>query len=56
MKAKVDEELDRLLKELIIITPVKYSDWAAPVVPILKPVGSQATWRLHTNSERSVRT
>ncbi|XP_041863718.1 uncharacterized protein K02A2.6-like [Melanotaenia boesemani] len=39
MKAKVDEELDRLLREEII-TPVKYSEWAAPVVPILKPTGS----------------
>ncbi|XP_061156017.1 uncharacterized protein K02A2.6-like [Syngnathus typhle] len=39
MRAKVDEEIDRLLKE-DIITPVKYSEWAAPVVPILKPVGT----------------
>ncbi|XP_041651122.1 uncharacterized protein K02A2.6-like [Cheilinus undulatus] len=39
MRAKVDEELDRLLKEGII-TPVKYAEWAAPVVPILKPTGS----------------
>ncbi|KAK7901534.1 hypothetical protein WMY93_018303 [Mugilogobius chulae] len=39
MRTKVDEEIDRLLKE-DIITPVKYSEWAAPVVPILKPVGT----------------
>lgn len=36
MKPKVDAELDRLLKENIII-PVKYSEWAAPVVPLLRP-------------------
>lgn len=35
----MDEEIDRLLKEGIV-TPVKYSEWAAPVVPILKPDGS----------------
>ena len=39
MRAKVDEEIDRLLKECIV-TPVKYAEWAAPVVPILKPVGT----------------
>lgn len=36
MKPKL--ELDRLLKENII-TAVKYSGWAAPVVPLLKPDG-----------------
>ncbi|XP_030580469.1 uncharacterized protein K02A2.6-like [Archocentrus centrarchus] len=39
MRAKVDEEIDRLLKENII-SPVKYAEWAAPVVPILKPIGT----------------
>ncbi|XP_032363557.1 uncharacterized protein LOC116676762 [Etheostoma spectabile] len=39
MRAKVDEEIDRLLEEGII-TPMKYAEWAAPVVPILKPVGT----------------
>lgn len=38
MKPKVDAEIDRLLKENII-TPIKYSDWAAPIVPLLKPDG-----------------
>ena len=36
LKEKVDVELDRLLKERII-EPVKYSRWAAPVVPVVKP-------------------
>ena len=36
LRDKVDVELDRLLKENII-EPVKYSKWAAPVVPVLKP-------------------
>ncbi|XP_061570028.1 uncharacterized protein K02A2.6-like [Cololabis saira] len=39
MRAKVDEEIDRLLEEGII-SPVKYAEWAAPVVPILKPDGT----------------
>jgi len=37
MKRKVEQELERLLKEKII-EPVK--DWAAPIVPILKPDAS----------------
>lgn len=39
IRAKVDKEIDRLLKENIM-SPVKYAEWAAPVVPILKPIGT----------------
>lgn len=39
MRPKVDAEIDRLIKE-DIVTPVKYSEWAAPVVPLLKPDGN----------------
>lgn len=39
MRTKVDEEIDRLLKESII-SPVKYAEWAAPDVPIVKPIGT----------------
>ncbi len=39
MRTKVDEELNRLQKEHVI-RPVKHSEWAAPVVPILKTDGS----------------
>lgn len=39
MRAEVDEETDRLLKENII-SPVKYADWAVPVEAILKPIGT----------------
>ena len=35
MRDMVDKEIDRLLTE-DIIEPVKYSDWAAPVVPVMK--------------------
>nr|XP_015919657.1 uncharacterized protein K02A2.6-like [Parasteatoda tepidariorum] len=35
MRAKVKEELERL-EAASIITPVRYSDWAAPIVPVLK--------------------
>ncbi|BHF69984.1 hypothetical protein SprV_0301303100 [Sparganum proliferum] len=36
---KVEEELDRLQKA-DIIEPVQYSEWAAPIVPVLKSDGS----------------
>lgn len=39
MRAKVEEELDRLQKEGVI-SPVKYAEWAASIVPVLKPDGS----------------
>ncbi|XP_039524968.1 uncharacterized protein K02A2.6-like [Pimephales promelas] len=35
MKTKVEAEIEHLLKEKII-EPVKHSEWAAPVVPVLK--------------------
>ena len=39
LKDKVETELDRL-QSLGIITPVKHSNWAAPVVPVLKQNGT----------------
>lgn len=39
MKEKVEKELKRLEKE-VIISPVKYSEWAVPVVPITKRDGT----------------
>ena len=39
MKEKIETEL-RSLEEQGIIAPVKYSSWAAPVVPVLKPDGT----------------
>ena len=39
MKKKVENEHDRL-EQKGIITPVQYSNWAAPVVPVLKHDGS----------------
>ena len=39
MKAPLEQELERLKKEGII-TPVQFSEWAAPIVPIVKSDGS----------------
>ena len=39
LRNQVAQELQRL-EELEVITPVKYSKWAAPVVPIVKEDGS----------------
>ena len=39
MKARIKEELDQLLN-LDILQPVQFSDWATPVVPVLKPDNS----------------
>ena len=39
LKAKVEAELNRLL-EHGIIEPVRFADWAAPIVPVLKRDGS----------------
>ena len=39
MRAGIEEELERLQREGII-EPVKYSKWATPIVPVMKPDGS----------------
>ena len=35
LKGRIEEELERLQKDGII-EAVKFSDWAAPIVPVLK--------------------
>ena len=39
MRSMTECELDHLQSE-VIISPVEYADWAAPIVPILKPHGT----------------
>ena len=39
MKDKVNLAIDKMLKDEIIV-PVNYAEWAAPVVPVLKPDNS----------------
>lgn len=39
MRKKVEIELERLTNQGII-DPVKFSEWAAPIVPVLKPDNS----------------
>ena len=46
MKAKVDGELDRLLEQNIIV-PVTHSNWAAPIVPVLKEDGTVHICRVY---------
>ena len=36
MKLKVEETLDRLVKEEVL-EPVQFASWAAPIVPVVKP-------------------
>uniref|UniRef100_A0AAV2L2F4 Gypsy retrotransposon integrase-like protein 1 n=1 Tax=Knipowitschia caucasica TaxID=637954 RepID=A0AAV2L2F4_KNICA len=57
MKEKVDKELERLEKDGVI-SPVKHSEWAAPVVPVTKKDGGlrlcgdyKVTVNLATNTE-----
>ena len=38
MRAKVEAELERL-QQAGVIQPVEFSDWAAPIVPVVKEDG-----------------
>ena len=56
MRVKVEDDLERLAKEGII-EPVKFSEWGAPIVPILKPNGQVricGDYRMTVNSAAKV--
>lgn len=40
LREKVENELKRLVKEWTLKKKMKRSDWATPVVPVLKPDGT----------------
>ena len=39
LKTKIEKELDRLIQQGVI-EPIEFSEWAAPIVPVLKKDGS----------------
>jgi len=39
LKGKIEKELDRLVQQGVI-EPITYSEWAAPIVPVLKKDGT----------------
>ena len=39
LKGKIEKELDRLVKQGVI-EPISFSEWAAPIVPVLKKDGT----------------
>ena len=51
LKEKIAEELCRLEK-IGVLEEVEFSDWATPIVPVLKPDGMQCTylWGLQDNN------
>lgn len=36
LKQKIEHEIDRLVKNKVLV-PTEFSDWATPIVPVLKP-------------------
>ena len=48
LREKIATELDHLVKEETI-EPVEFSEWATPIVSIVKEDGSQDLWGLQTN-------
>lgn len=48
LRAKIEKELTRL-QDSGILSPVQFSEWAAPIVPVVKPDGSVRDYKLTVN-------
>ena len=48
LKRKAEEELDRLVQTKVI-EPVRYFDWATPIVPVPKADGKVRVYKLTVN-------
>ena len=55
MRERVGQEIDRLKHEGIL-QPVEFSDWAAPIIPVLKNDGSVRDYKLTANQAAKVDT
>ena len=54
MKEKFEKELDRLML-LGNLEPIQFSEWASPIIPVLKSDRSVRFWQFQSHIEFSVK-